>query len=78
MARSITGRQNIIGMQGMHSARPGLPPYSRFTYFALGGYHGRTYGAMAVTKSKTVYSEGFFPLMVGCSAELQTCTPFPF
>ncbi|KAH0827879.1 acetylornithine aminotransferase [Lanmaoa asiatica] len=53
MARSITGRQNIICMQG--------------------GYHGRTYGAMAVTKSKTVYSEGFFPLMPGVFS-----TPFPY
>ncbi|KAF6756861.1 aminotransferase [Ephemerocybe angulata] len=30
-----------------------------------GAYHGRTYGAMAVTKSKTVYSEGAGPLMPG-------------
>jgi 4-aminobutyrate aminotransferase len=45
MARAVTGRQNVIAMQG--------------------GYHGRTMGAMAVTKSKTVYSEGFMPLMVG-------------
>lgn len=44
MARIMTGRQNVIAMQG--------------------GYHGRTYGAMAVTKSKTIYSEGFLPLMV--------------
>ena len=44
MARTITGRQNIIAMQG--------------------GYHGRTFGAMAVTKSKTIYSEGVHPLMV--------------
>lgn len=29
-----------------------------------GGYHGRTYGAMAVTKSKTIYSEFIGPLMV--------------
>jgi len=29
-----------------------------------GGYHGRTYGAMALTKSKTIYSEGTGPLMV--------------
>ncbi|KAF7973693.1 hypothetical protein HWV62_14360 [Athelia sp. TMB] len=28
-----------------------------------GGYHGRTFGAMAVTKSKTIYSEGVAPLM---------------
>ncbi|KAG1777717.1 pyridoxal phosphate-dependent transferase [Suillus placidus] len=53
MARQITGRQNIIAMQG--------------------GYHGRTFGAMAVTKSKTVYSEGFFPLMPGVFA-----IPFPY
>ena len=45
LARTATGRQNIIAMQG--------------------GYHGRTYGTMAVTKSKTIYSEGFHPLMVG-------------
>ncbi|KAF8869395.1 pyridoxal phosphate-dependent transferase [Infundibulicybe gibba] len=53
MARTITGRQNIICMQG--------------------GYHGRTFGAMAVTKSKTIYSEGVAPLMPGVFA-----IPFPF
>ncbi|KAH7916583.1 acetylornithine aminotransferase [Hygrophoropsis aurantiaca] len=53
MARLITGRQNIITMQG--------------------GYHGRTFGAMAVTKSKTSYSEGFFPLMPGVFT-----TAFPY
>lgn len=53
MARAITGRQNIITMQG--------------------GYHGRTYGAMSVTKSKTVYSEGFFPLMPGVFS-----IPYPY
>lgn len=44
MARIITGKQNIISMQG--------------------AYHGRTYGAMALTKSKTIYSLGQSPLMV--------------
>ncbi|KAG9316635.1 acetylornithine aminotransferase [Chiua virens] len=44
-----------------------------FTYVTLGSYHGRTYGAMAVTKSKTVYSEGFFPLMPGVFS-----APFPY
>ena len=29
-----------------------------------GAYHGRTFGAMAVTKSKTIYSAGSHPLMV--------------
>ncbi|KAI0315223.1 acetylornithine aminotransferase [Amylostereum chailletii] len=53
MARTFTGRQNIIAMQG--------------------GYHGRTYGAMAVTKSKTIYSEGTMPLMPGVYT-----APFPY
>ncbi|KAI0075125.1 hypothetical protein K474DRAFT_1664617 [Panus rudis PR-1116 ss-1] len=53
MARTFTGRQNIISMQG--------------------AYHGRTYGAMAVTKSKTIYSEGFHPLMPGVYT-----APFPY
>ncbi|KAI0334989.1 hypothetical protein GY45DRAFT_1367027 [Cubamyces sp. BRFM 1775] len=53
MARTFTGRQNIISMQG--------------------GYHGRTFGAMAVTKSKTIYSEGFHPLMPGVFS-----LPFPY
>lgn len=30
-----------------------------------GGFHGRTYGAMALTTSKTVYRQGFAPLMPG-------------
>ncbi|KAK7062819.1 hypothetical protein VNI00_000313 [Paramarasmius palmivorus] len=47
MARIITGKQNIICMQGRCA------------------YHGRTFGAMGVTKSKTIYSEGVAPLMPG-------------
>ncbi|KAE9400057.1 acetylornithine aminotransferase [Gymnopus androsaceus JB14] len=53
MARALTGRQNIISMQG--------------------AYHGRTFGAMAVTKSKTIYSDGVAPLMPGVFS-----IPFPF
>ncbi|RPD75323.1 hypothetical protein L226DRAFT_462642 [Lentinus tigrinus ALCF2SS1-7] len=53
MARAVTGRQNIINMQG--------------------AYHGRTFGAMAVTKSKTIYSEGVHPLMPGVFT-----VPYPF
>ncbi|TCD60161.1 hypothetical protein EIP91_010632 [Steccherinum ochraceum] len=53
IARGVTGKQNIITMQG--------------------AYHGRTYGAMAVTKSKTGYSESFHPLMPGVFT-----APFPF
>ncbi|KDQ21690.1 hypothetical protein BOTBODRAFT_26122 [Botryobasidium botryosum FD-172 SS1] len=38
-----------------------------------GGYHGRTYGAVAMSKSKTIYSEGFLPLMPGVFS-----TAFPY
>ncbi|KAF9520273.1 hypothetical protein BS47DRAFT_1287372 [Hydnum rufescens UP504] len=38
-----------------------------------GGYHGRTFGAMALTRSKTVYSQGVAPLMPGVFT-----TPFPY
>lgn len=31
----------------------------------LGGFHGRTMGALAFTASKSVYREGFFPIMSG-------------
>lgn len=44
MARILTGRQNVITMQG--------------------AYHGRTFGAMALTRSKTIYFDGCEPLMV--------------
>ncbi|KAJ6595590.1 acetylornithine aminotransferase [Mycena vulgaris] len=53
LARTATGRQNIICMQG--------------------AYHGRTFGAMAVTRSKTIYSAGVHPLMPGVFT-----TPYPF
>ncbi|KAF5359681.1 hypothetical protein D9756_002879 [Leucocoprinus leucothites] len=53
MARYLTGRQNVICMQG--------------------AYHGRTYGAMAVTKSKTIYSEFTGPWMPGVYS-----IPFPY
>ena len=38
-----------------------------------GSYHGRTFGTMAMTKSKTVYSTGFHPVMPGVFV-----TPFPY
>ena len=38
-----------------------------------GGYHGRTFGAMALTRSKTIYSEGVSPLMPGVFV-----TPYPY
>jgi len=44
---------------------------SQFIGF-LGGFHGRTYGALAFTASKSVYRQGFFPLMNGV-----THVPFP-
>lgn len=33
-----------------------------------GGFHGRTFGAMALTTSKAVYRQGFAPLMGGVSS----------
>ncbi|KAH8993500.1 pyridoxal phosphate-dependent transferase [Lactarius akahatsu] len=38
-----------------------------------GAFHGRTFGAMAVTKSKTVYADGSSPLMPGV-----VTSPFPY
>ncbi|EIE80160.1 hypothetical protein G6F46_004932 [Rhizopus delemar] len=38
-----------------------------------GSYHGRTFGTMALTTSKTVYSAGFSPLMPGVHV-----APFPY
>ncbi|KAF9472060.1 acetylornithine aminotransferase [Pholiota conissans] len=38
-----------------------------------GAYHGRTFGAMAVTKSKTIYSAGVHPLMPGVYS-----IPYPY
>lgn len=38
-----------------------------------GSYHGRTFGTMAMTRSKTIYGEGFSPLMPGCFS-----VPFPY
>jgi len=38
-----------------------------------GGFHGRTFGAMALTTSKNVYRAGFSPLMGGVFV-----TPFPY
>jgi Aminotransferase class-III len=32
-----------------------------------GAFHGRTFGAMAITKSKTIYADGSSPLMVSHS-----------
>ncbi|KAL8786100.1 MAG: hypothetical protein Q9213_002963 [Squamulea squamosa] len=38
-----------------------------------GSYHGRTFGTMAMTRSKTIYGEGFAPLMPGVFS-----VPFPY
>ncbi|CAO3681329.1 unnamed protein product [Rhizopus stolonifer] len=38
-----------------------------------GSYHGRTFGTMALTTSKTVYSAGFSPLMPGVHV-----APYPY
>ncbi|KEI42018.1 uncharacterized protein L969DRAFT_44197 [Mixia osmundae IAM 14324] len=38
-----------------------------------GSYHGRTWAAMALTRSKTIYSKGYHPLMPGVYT-----APFPY
>lgn len=38
-----------------------------------GSYHGRTFGTMSMTRSKTVYSQGFNPLLPGIFS-----VPFPY
>ena len=38
-----------------------------------GSYHGRTFGTMAMTRSKTVYGQGYAPLMPGVFS-----VPFPY
>lgn len=38
-----------------------------------GSYHGRTFGTMAMTRSKTVYGQNFAPLMTGVFS-----VPFPY
>lgn len=62
MARIYTGRTAIVTMQGLPRFFFLLsePPTDQ----PVGGYHGRTFGAMAVTRSKTIYSEGSGPHMV--------------
>lgn len=42
----------------------------------VGGYHGRTFGALALTRSKTIYSEGVSPLMVSFPFSMRTCQPY--
>lgn len=53
IARSYTGKQNIIAFDG--------------------AYHGRTYGAMSLTTSKTVYRQNFGPLPSGVVS-----APYPY
>ena len=38
-----------------------------------GSYHGRTFGTMAMTRSKTIYGDGYAPLMPGVFS-----VPFPY
>lgn len=38
-----------------------------------GSYHGRTFGTMAMTRSKTIYGQGYAPLMPGVFS-----VPFPY
>jgi 4-aminobutyrate aminotransferase len=36
-----------------------------------GGYHGRTMGSGAITRSKTIYTQGTGPLMVSRTSDVQ-------
>lgn len=64
MARIYTGRKAIITMQGLPLTSDRSLCKQRELTGHAGAYHGRTFGAMAVTRSKTIYSEGSGPLMV--------------
>ena len=50
--------------------RPALPCPQPATQ---GGFHGRTYGAMSLTTSKTVYRQNFGPLVAGMFT-----APYPY
>jgi 4-aminobutyrate aminotransferase len=56
VARQFTKKQNVIVFQ-VFLFLPALT--------CKGSYHGRTYGSMALTTSKTVYKVGFGPFMPG-------------
>lgn len=73
MARTLTGRQNIITMQGTRFLPAGLSALKIHICAVTGAYHGRTFGAMAVTRSKTIYSAGVHPLMPSVFT-----VPYPF
>lgn len=49
----------------MRLADQALHPSPPLTLPVQGGFHGRTYGAMALTTSKTVYRQTFGPLIPG-------------
>ena len=57
--------ENAVKVARAYTGRPNVIAFT-------GSYHGRTYGAMALTSSKTVYMAGF--RCVGCAREL---TPAP-
>ncbi|KAF5827870.1 pyridoxal phosphate-dependent transferase [Dunaliella salina] len=49
---------NAIKVARGHTGKPNIIAFE-------GGFHGRTYGAMACTSSKTIYRQGFGPVMPG-------------
>ncbi len=55
------------GAESVESAIKLARNYTGRTQFIgfLGGFHGRTMGALAFTASKNLYREGFFPVMSG-------------
>lgn len=69
LARTKTGKQNVIVMQGKNILLLALRGMGELKP-QPGAYHGRTYGAMALTRSKTVYAKGVHPLIVGHRSRL--------
>jgi 4-aminobutyrate aminotransferase len=58
--------ENAIKLARHHTKRQNVIVFN-------GGFHGRTFGTMSLTTSKTIYRAGFGPLMAGVHT-----TPFPY
>lgn len=58
-----SGTEGIEGaLKLARKARPGRPNFLAFN----GGFHGRSFGALSVTGSKSTYKKDFYPLLPNC------------
>ncbi|EFJ48529.1 hypothetical protein VOLCADRAFT_90848 [Volvox carteri f. nagariensis] len=74
IARAATGRQNVIAFEvSPRGPASSLIPACFTSSSTHGGFHGRTLGSMALTSSKTIYRQGFGPLMPGVHI-----APYPY